>query len=300
MGTDPGSGSRHTTRRHAGKTGAQQGAGARSQGTAPRERDSEVGKRFFRSGGARPRTEEINTYIDEHRHLYGVEPICKVLQVASSAYWRHATRRRNPELRSGRARRDEQLMVEIRRVWEQNFRVYPTRKVWRQLNREGMAVARCIVERLMHRLGIVGIWRGKRVRTTVPDSVAACPHVAFIIDAYAKRIVGWRASGSMTTDFVLDAFEQAVYERKPTHSDGLIHHFDRGSQYVSIRYSDRLSEASINPSVGSTGSAYDNALAETINGLHKTEVIHRKAPWNGLPSESYALPAYDLSIGGCP
>ncbi len=201
-------------------------------------------------------------------------------------------------------------MVDIQRVWEQNFRVYGARKVWKQLNREGVAVARCTVERLMRRLGIEGVRRGKRVRTTVPDSAAACPrdlvkrhfvadrpnrlwvadftyvstwqgwlYVAFVIDAYAKRIVGWRASSSMTTDFVLDALEQAVYDRRPSESDGLIHHSDRGAQYVSIRYSDRLSEAGINPSVGSTGSAYDNALAETINGLYKTEVIYRRAPW---------------------
>ena len=201
-------------------------------------------------------------------------------------------------------------MVEIQRVWEQNFRVYGARKIWKQLSREGMTVARCTVERLMRRLGIEGVRRGKRLRTTVPDSTVACPrdlvkrqfevdrpnrlwvadftyvstwqgwlYVAFVIDAYAKRIVGWRASSSMTTDLVLDALEQAVYDRRPTESDGLVHHSDRGAQYVSIRYSERLNEAGINPSVGSTGSAYDNALAETINGLYKTEVIHKRAPW---------------------
>lgn len=201
-------------------------------------------------------------------------------------------------------------MVQIQRVWEQNFRVYGARKVWKQLNREGVTVARCTVERLMRWLGLEGVRRGKRVRTTVPDGTAVCPrdlvkrhfeadrpnrlwvadftycstwqgwlYVAFVIDAYAKRIVGWRASSSMTTDLVLDALEQAVYDRRPTQTDGLIHHSDRGSQYVSIRYSERLHEAGINPSVGSTGSAYDNALAETINGLYKTEVIHRRAPW---------------------
>ncbi|EJC61975.1 integrase catalytic subunit [Alcaligenes faecalis subsp. faecalis NCIB 8687] len=205
---------------------------------------------------------------------------------------------------------DEQLKPQIYRVWEQNFRVYGARKVWKQMNRERIPVARCTVERLMSELGIEGVRRGKRVRTTVPDSAAACRqdlvrrhfeadrpnrlwvadftyvstwqgwlYVAFIIDAYAKRIVGWRASSSMTTDFVLDALEQAVYDRRPSQADGLIHHSDRGSQYVSIRYSERLGEAGINPSVGNTGSAYDNALAETINGLYKTEVIHRRAPW---------------------
>ena len=205
---------------------------------------------------------------------------------------------------------DEQLKPQIYRVWEQNFRVYGARKVWKQMNRERIRVARCTVERLMGDLGIEGVRRGKRVRTTVPDNAASCLqdlvrrhfeadrpnrlwvadftyistwqgwlYVAFIIDAYAKRIVGWRASSSMTTDFVLDALEQAVYDRRPTQSDGLVHHSDRGSQYVSIRYSERLGEAGINPSVGNTGSAYDNALAETINGLYKTEVIHRRAPW---------------------
>ncbi|MER1941980.1 IS3 family transposase [Castellaniella sp. FW104-16D08] len=265
---------------------------------------------FFRPGGARPRTEEVNAYLDQHRDRYGVEPICKVLQVAPSAYRRYAARCRQPELRSQRAQKDEQLRPQIYRVWEQNFRVYGARKVWKQMNRESIRVARCTVERLMGDLGIEGVRRGKRVRTTVPDSAAACPqdlvrrqfeadrpnrlwvadftyvstwqgwlYVAFIIDAYAKRIVGWRASSSMTTDFVLDALEQAVYDRRPSQADGLIHHSDRGSQYVSIRYSERLGEAGINPSVGNTGSAYDNALAETINGLYKTEVIHRRTPW---------------------
>ncbi|WP_237174135.1 IS3 family transposase [Paracandidimonas lactea] len=265
---------------------------------------------FFRPGGARPRTEEVNAYIDQHRDLYGVEPICKVLQVAPSAYRRYAARCRNPQLRSQRAQRDEQLKPQIHRVWEQNFRVYGARKVWKQMNRQSIRVARCTVERLMGDLGIEGVRRGKRVRTTVPGSAVACPqdlvrrqfeadrpnrlwvadftyvstwqgwlYVAFVIDAYAKRIVGWRASSSMTTDFVLDALEQAVYDRRPSQSDGLVHHSDRGSQYVSIRYSERLGEAGINPSVGNTGSAYDNALAETINGLYKTEVIHRRAPW---------------------
>ena len=179
-------------------------------------------------------------------------------------------------------------MVDIRRIWEQNFRVYGARKVWKQMNREGIVVARCTVERLMRRLGIEGIRRGTRVRTTVPDNAAAHPmdlvkrqfevdrpnrlwvadftycstwqgwlYVAFVIDAYSKRIVGWRASSSMTTDFVLDALEQAVYDRRPSESDGLIHHSDRGVQYVSIRYTERLGQAGINPSVGNTGSAYD-------------------------------------------
>lgn len=210
-------------------------------------------------------------------------------------------------------------MVDIRRIWAQNFRVYGARTVWKQMNREGIVVARCTVERLMRRLGIEGIRRGKRVRTTGPDNAAAHPmdlvkrqfevdrpnrlwvadftyvstwqgwfYVAFVIDAYSKRIVGWRASSSMTTDFVLDALEQAVYDRHPSESDQLVHHSDRGSQYVSIRYTERLGEAGINPSVGNTGSAYDNALAETINGLYKTELIHRRAPWKTKASVELA------------
>lgn len=201
-------------------------------------------------------------------------------------------------------------MVQIHRVWEQNFRVYGARKEWRQMNREGTRVARCTVERLMRQLGIQGVRRGKRVRITVADRAPTCPldlvkrrfeadrpnrlwvadftyvstwqgwlYVAFVIDVYAKRIVGWRASSSMTTDFVLDALEQAVHDRRPTESDALVHHSDRGSQYVSIRYTERLGQAGINPSVGNTGSAYDNALAETINGLYKTELIHPRAAW---------------------
>jgi len=252
----------------------------------------------------------VNAYIDGHRDLYGVEPICRVLQVAPSAYRRHAARCRNPALRSHRVQRDEQRMVDIRRVWDQNFQVYGARKVWRQMCREGKPIARCTVERLMRHMGIEGVRRGKRVRTTIPDASRPCPrdlvrrafhtdqpnrlwvadftyastwqgwlYVAFVIDAYAKRIVGWRASSSMTTDFVLDALEQALYDRRPDPSNELIHHSDRGSQYVSIRYSERLGEAGINPSVGNTGDAYDNALAETINGLYKAEVIHKRGPW---------------------
>ncbi|ETF03007.1 transposase IS401 [Advenella kashmirensis W13003] len=252
----------------------------------------------------------MNAYIDQHRDLYGVEPVCKVLQVAPSAYRRYAARCRDPLLRSQRAQKDQEQMVQIHRVWEQNFRVYGARKVWRQMNREGTRVARCTVERLMRQLGIQGVRRGKRVRTTVAGRAPACPldlvkrrfeadrpnrlwvadftyvstwqgwlYVAFVIDVYAKRIVGWRASSSMTTDFVLDALEQAVHDRRPTESDGLVHHSDRGSQYVSIRYTERLGQAGINPSVGNTGSAYDNALAETVNGLYKTELIHPRAPW---------------------
>jgi transposase InsO family protein len=232
------------------------------------------------------------------------------MQIAPSAYRRHAARYRNPALRSARAKRDEGLIAHIERVWHANMQVYGADKVWKQLRREGSDVARCTVERLMRKCGLRGIVRGKAVRTTQADKAAPCPldrvnrqfkatrpnqlwvsdftyvstwqgfvYVAFVIDVFARRIVGWRVSSSMQTDFVLDALEQALYARQPEREDGLIHHSDRGSQYVSIRYSERLAEASIEPSVGSKGDSYDNALAETINGLYKAELIHRRAPW---------------------
>jgi transposase InsO family protein len=248
-------------------------------------------------------------FVDEHRGRFGVEPICKVLQFAPSAYRRHAARQRDASLISARAQRDVSLMPQIERVWNANMQVYGADKVWMQMNREGTRVARCTVERLMGRMGLHGAVRGKKVRTTIPDVNAACPldhvkrqfkadrpnklwvsdftyvstwqgwlYVAFVIDVYARRIVGWRVSKTMRTDFVLDALEQALYDRQPDR-DALIHHSDRGSQYVSIRYTERLAEAGIEPSVGSRGDSYDNALAETINGLYKTELIHRRAPW---------------------
>lgn len=232
------------------------------------------------------------------------------MQIAPSVYWRHAGRCRNPALRSARAKRDEALIPHIERVWHANMRVYGADKVWKQLRREGSDVARCTVERLMRKCGLQGVVRGKAVRTTKADKAAPCPmdrvnrqfratrpnqlwvsdftyvstwqgfvYVAFVIDVFARRIVGWRVSSSMQTDFVLDALEQALYARQPEREDGLIHHSDRGSQYVSIRYSERLAEAGIEPSVGSKGDSYDNALAETINGLYKAELIHRRAPW---------------------
>jgi transposase InsO family protein len=256
----------------------------------------------------------VNAFIDEHRAAHGVEPICSALQVAPSAYRRHAARQRKPALLPARAQRDSSLMPQVQRVYEANLRVYGADKVWRQLLREGVAVARCTVERLMRRLGLQGVRRGKGVRTTVPDAKAACPldrvnrqfkaerpnqlwvadftyvstwqgfvYVAFVVDVFARRIVGWRVSSSMQTDFVLDALEQALYARRAERERGdegdLVHHSDRGSQYVSIRYSERLAEAGIEPSVGSTGDSYDNALAETINGLYKAEIIHRRGPW---------------------
>ena len=251
--------------------------------------------------------------------MYGVEPICEVLQIAPSCYRRHAARQRNTALCSRRAQRDDALMPHIQRVWHANMQVYGADKVWKQMNREGQAVARCTVERLMKRLGLQGVRRGKVVRTTVPDASVPCPrdrvnrrfaaerpnqlwvsdftyvstwqgwlYVAFVIDVFARRIVGWRVSSSMQTDFVLDALEQALHDRQPGDSDMLVHHSDRGSQYVSIRYTERLAEAGIEPSVGSRGDSYDNALAETINGLYKTELIHRRAPWKTKESVELA------------
>ena len=231
-----------------------------------------------------------------------------MLQIAPSGYWRHAAHQRNPQLRCPRTQRDDTLVPHIERVWQANMRVYGADKVWKQMNREGVVIARCTVERLMKRLGLQGVRRGKVVRTTLSDMKAPCPldrvnrqfkaerpnqlwvsdftyvstwqgwlYVAFVIDVYARRIVGWRVSTSMHTEFVLDALEQALYARQPERDGALIHHSDRGSQYVSIRYSERLSEAGIEPSVGSKGDSYDNALAETINGLYKAEVIHRRS-----------------------
>jgi putative transposase len=223
-------------------------------------------------------------------------------------YWRHASHQRNPQLRCARVQRDDTLMPKIERVWQSNRQVYGADKVWKQMKREGCCIARCTVERLMKRLGLQGVRRGKVVRTTISDMKAPCPldrvnrqfksdrpnqlwvsdftyvstwqgwlYVAFVVDVYARRIVGWRVSSSMHTDFVLDALEQALYARQPERNGELTHHSDRGSQYVSIRYTERLAEAGIEPSVGSKGDSYDNALAETINGLYKAEVIHRRS-----------------------
>ena len=248
--------------------------------------------------------------VDEHRGVHGVEPICAVLQIAPSAYRRHAARSRDQALLSPRAQRDVALIPVVEQVWNANMQVYGADKVWKQMNREGVEVARCTVERLMRRLGLRGVKRGKVVRTTISDNKAPCPqdkvnrqfraerpnqlwvsdftyvstwqgwlYVAFVVDVFARRIVGWRVSSSMTTDFVLDALEQALYARQPERDSSLVHHSDRGSQYVSIRYSERLAEAGVEPSVGSKGDSYDNALAETINGLYKAELIHRRAPW---------------------
>ena len=249
----------------------------------------------------------MRTFIDRHRETYGVEPLCYLFLFSPSGYWRHAARQRNPSLRSARAQRDELLIPQIQRVWQANFQVYGVRKVWRQLLREGTPVARCTVERLMKHLGLEGVRRGKIMQTTFSDTRTPCPldrvnrqfkaerpnqlwvsdftyvstwqgfvYVAFVIDVFARRIVGWRVSRSMRTDFVLDALEQALYDRQPKRDGALIHHSDRGSQYVSIRYTERLAEAGIEPSVGSKGDSYDNALAETINGLYKAELVYHR------------------------
>ena len=258
-------------------------------------------------------------FIDDHREVYGVEPICNVLPIAPSTYRVQAARRRDPAKLPARAQRDAALMPEIARVFEENFRVYGVRKVWRQLKREGHDLARCTVARLMRSMGLQGVIRGKPVRTTISDKAAPCPldhvnrefkaprpnalwvsdftyvatwsgfaYVAFIIDAYARRIVGWRVSRTAHTGFVLDALEQALHERRPLHRGGLVHHSDRGSQYVSIHYTERLAQAGIEPSVGSVGDSYDNALAESINGLYKAEVIHRRGPWRSLEAVEFA------------
>lgn len=258
-------------------------------------------------------------FIDDHREVYGVEPICKVLPIALSSYREHVARQRDPARLPPRTPRDGFLQAEIRRVWEENFRVYGVRKVWRQLHREGIVAARCTVARLMRQMGLSGAIRGKAVKTTLSHPAEPCPrdrvnrqfqasrpnalwvadftyvatwqgfvYVAFVIDAFARRIVGWRVSRSAATGFVLDALEQALHDRRPFRQDGLVHHSDRGSQYVSIRYTERLAEAGIEPSVGSVGDSYDNALAETIIGLFKTEVIRRRGPWRHAEAVEFA------------
>ena len=261
----------------------------------------------------------MRAFIDDHRSVYGVEPICKVLPIAPSTYREHAARQADPARAPARERRDARLCEDIRRVFTANFEVYGVRKVWRQMKREGSDVARCTVARLMRQMGLKGAVRGKVVRTTISNPAAPCPldrvnrqfkapcpnalwvsdftyvatwggfvYVAFVIDVFARRIVGWRVSRSARTDFVLDALEQALHDRKPVRKGGLVHHSDRGVQYVSIRYTERLAAAGIEPSVGSVGDSYDNALAETINGLYKTEVIHRRGPWRSCEAVEFA------------
>jgi transposase InsO family protein len=257
------------------------------------------------------------SFIDEHRVQYGVEPICAQLPIAPSTYYHHKAREADATKVPVRQQRDQALVPHIQRIWDENFRVYGARKVWRQLRREGFDVARCTVERLMRQLGLQGIVRGRKRITTnsdakqerAPDLVkrdfqATRPnqlwvadftfvatwsgfvYVAFVIDVYARSIVGWRVSNSMKTELVLDALEQALWARK--NRQQLIHHSDRGSQYLSIRYTERLAEVDIDASVGTTGDSYDNALAETIIGLYKTEVIHHRGPWKGREAVEYA------------
>ncbi len=256
-------------------------------------------------------------FIDAHRGEHGVEPICEELQIAPSTYYEHKARQADPERLPPRLQRDRVLEPQIRRVYEENFGVYGARKVWRQLGREDFVVARCTVERLMRSLGLQGAARGRKCRTTISDRSAERPldrvnrqfqasrpnmlwvadftyvatwagfvYVAFVIDVFARRIIGWRVARSMHAKLVLDALEQALWSRSGI--KGVVHHSDRGSQYLSIRYSERLAEASAEPSVGSVGDSYDNALAETIIGLYKTEVIHRRGPWRHLEAVEYA------------
>jgi putative transposase len=257
------------------------------------------------------------SFIDQQRAEYGVEPICMQLPIAPSTYYEHKAREAKPERLPVRVRRDIEISDQIRRVYDENFQVYGTRKIWRQLGRERVAVARCTVERLMRRLGLQGVVRGGKRRTTIrrdqmeypadmvkrqfvairPDQLwvadftyvatwAGFVYAAFVIDVFSRRVIGWRVSRSMHTDLVLDALEQALWSR--SRAKGVIHHSDRGSQYLSIRYTERLTQAGAEPSVGSVGDSYDNALAETIIGLYKTEVIHRRGPWRKLDDVEYA------------
>ncbi len=257
------------------------------------------------------------SFIDDNRGAYGVEPICAVVPIAPSSYYEHKARQADPTRLPARGQRDAALKGEIRRVWQENFEVYGAKKVWKQLNREGIRVARCSVERLMSEMGLHGAVRGKKKRTTIPADAATRPpdlvdrqftvgapnrvwvadityvatwsgftYVAFVIDAYSRFIVGWQASRSLRTDLALDALEQSIWSRD---LDGqLVHHSDAGGQYLSIRYTERLADVGIEPSVGSVGDSYDNALAETIIGLYKTELIRMRGPWKGLDDVEYS------------
>jgi putative transposase len=252
-----------------------------------------------------------------HRKVYGVGPICEVLPIAPSTYYEFTKRAEYPETAPPRVRRDEALKPEIQRIWDENYQVYGARKVWHQMKREGFQVAKCTVERLMRSLGLKGVVRGRRIRTTIPDQTAPRPldlvnrefvasrpnqlwvadftyvatwkgfvYVAFVIDVFARRIVGWRVASSMKVDLTLDALEQALWARQVKR--GLIHHSDRGSQYLAIKYTERLADEGVAPSVGSVGSSYDNALAETIIGLYKSEVIYKRGPWRNLEMVEFA------------
>nr|WP_165386431.1 IS3 family transposase [Escherichia coli] len=259
---------------------------------------------YFGEGGVRPPLEKMMPLLDKLREQYGVGPLCSELHIAPTTYYHCQQQRHHPDKRSARAQRDDWLKKEIQRVYDENHKVYGVRKVWRQLLREGIRVARCTVARLMAVMGLAGVLRGKKVRTTIsrkavvagdrvnrqfvaerPDQLWVADstyvstwqgvvYVAFIIDVFAGYIVGWRVSSSMETTFVLDALEQALWARRPS---GTVHHSDKGSQYVSLAYTQRLKEAGLLASTGSTGDSYDNAMAESINGLYKAEVIHRKS-----------------------
>ncbi|WP_425341354.1 IS3 family transposase [Escherichia coli] len=259
---------------------------------------------YFCEGGVRPPLEKMMPLLDKLREQYGVGPLCSELHIAPSTYYHCQQQRHHPDKRSARAQRDDWLKKEIQRVYDENHKVYGVRKVWRQLLREGIRGTRCTVARLMAVMGLAGVLRGKKVRTTIsrkavaagdrvnrqfvaerPDQLWVADftyvstwqgfvYVAFIIDVFAGYIVGWRVSSSMETTFVLDALEQALWARRPS---GTVHHSDKGSQYVSLAYTQRLKEAGLLASTGSTGDSYDNAMAESINGLYKAEVIHRKS-----------------------
>jgi transposase InsO family protein len=259
-------------------------------------------------------------FIDAHREVHGVESICTLLSIAPSTYFRHKAHAADPTRRSARALRDEDLRAIIRRIWTENHQVYGPRKVWKQMGREGLRAARCRVRRLMREMGLAGAVRGRAwTTTTQPETAGSRPadlverhftatrpnqlwvsdftyvatwcgfvYVAFVIDVFARRIVGWRVSASLRTDLALDALEQAIYDRCDADTGDLVHHSDRGTQYLSIRYTERLADAGIELSVGSRGDAYDNALAETVIGLFKTEVIRRRGPWRSLETVEFA------------
>ena len=259
------------------------------------------------------------SFIDAHKGDHGVESICKTLPIAPSTYYAHKAREAEPEKRSARSRRDAQLIEQIGALWTKNFDVYGVRKMWKALQRGGEPVARCTVARLMRQMGLKGVARGRTFKTTIPGNAADRPldlvhrdftatrpnqlwvadltyvatwrgfvYVAFVIDVFSRRIVGWRASSSLRSDLALDALEQALYDRPIAESERLIHHSDRGVQYLSIRYTERLAEAGIESSVGTTGDSYDNALAESVNGLYKTELIRHRGPWRGLDDVEFA------------
>lgn len=252
-------------------------------------------------------------FIDDHRQVYGVEPICRVLPIAPSTYYQWKAWEANPQRRSRRAQEDERLRPQVHRVWTEHRSLYGAEKVWKEMGRQGIRAARCTVERLMKSMGLQGVVRGKRTFTTIPGDLADRPmdlvnrdfraerpnqlwvsdltyvatwsgfvYAAFVVDAFSRRIVGWRVSNSLRSDLALDALEQAIWEREEELEAGLVHHSDRGSQYLGFRYTHRLVEAGIAPSVGSKGDSYDNALAESIIGLYKTELIRQRGPWRGV------------------